>query len=96
MKSQMILDEIDFKLRLIKHFEKVFIKTTGNATCQMLMREQTLRLYLEIREIPIRGKALDRLFLKYKLKTWLDFVLMRPVGVSKTGGPPNVEAKIES
>lgn len=72
-----ILDDIDFKLRLIKHFEKVYHKCVNNPATQKLMIEQTQRLDDEIWNLVTSNKDLNKpvgkLERKYILKEWFIF-----------------------
>lgn len=77
-----ILDDIDFKIRCIAHFSKVYGKTKDHAETRKLMIDQTFRTYHEIRTVvasdKVARKEAIKLVKKYDLKEFLDMVLMRP------------------
>ena len=87
------LDEINFKLILIAHYRKVYAKSKDHPATMLMMLEQTLRTYLEIKHMlvgapkPLLREA-NRLVRQYDAKPWLDYVLLRP-DASPAIGPEN-------
>lgn len=75
-----ISNEIDFKLRLIAHFKKVYKKCVDDKSTRAMMVDQTVRTYNEVREMidpggngvdKVLSKVANKLADKYDVKSWI-------------------------